>query len=395
MKKHIIITLLSFAATGVLLFSGCSNEPVVVNNYYTTNNDGAVQSTVSESIASGSSSASSVPSSESSTASKTDSKPKTDQPIDTNLVVGINYTVTGTTNYLAVRNAPAYDGNNEIAKMKNGDELTIQSQNVYGDKGEYCYITALTGAAKGQSGYVNKNYITPSVSKTNTTTQQTNSAKTESQKTENKSAGNTVSQTDTASSEPEQSPDYVSMLREYAESGAWKNDCDPNTEIGSPASCNDLSYSIFDLDSNGIPEMLIYATAPEMSGPRVMSASSFCVISDGQVKTIESGSTSGGTIGGSTVGLCEEKTTGRLMIYKNTYTGGFGGNASGYSVYSFYNSVLTQELNVSQITYMDTSLGSDEYTINGQSSTMEETSAKIGKYDYVSSQNISSKITTY
>ena len=54
--------------------------------------------------------------------------------------------------------------------MHNGDELTVESQNVYGDKGEYCYITAISGDAAGKSGYVNKNYITPSSKKTTSST---------------------------------------------------------------------------------------------------------------------------------------------------------------------------------------------------------------------------------
>lgn len=357
------------------------SQPVEINNYYITNSEGNVESTVSEV------SMPEVSSAVSSAVSKTESKANNSTTAtDSNLIVGINYTVKGTTNYLALRNAPAYDGNNEIAKMKNGDELTVQSQNVYGDKGEYCYVTALSGSAKGQSGYVNKSYITPSAEKTTSVAQSSNPKNTDSK---------AVSQQETVSSNNEQSTDYVAMLREYAESGAWKSDCTPTTEIGSPSSCNNLSYKIFDLDGDGVPEMLIYATAPELSGPKVMSASSFCVISGKEVKTIDSGSTSGGTIGGTTVGLCEEKSTGRLMIYKNSYTGGFGGNASDYIFYSYYNGSLTQEVVTHQISYMDTSLGSDEYTINGANSSIEEISAKIGEYEFISDQNIPSKITTY
>lgn len=70
------------------------------------------------------------------------------------------------------------------------------------------------------------------------------------------------------------------------------------------------------------------ATASELGGSKVMSVSSFCVISGKEVKTIVSGSTSEETIGGTTAGLCEEKSTDRLIIYKNSYTGGFGGNVS-------------------------------------------------------------------
>lgn len=373
--KRLYKTIFAICTIGTLLLSGCSIEPVVVNNYYTNSNNNSVSSESVDSTDESSAAERTESKSVSSVASQAE---KNDQQTDSNLIVGINYTVTGTKNYLAIRNAPAFDANNEIAKMKNGDELTIQSQNVYGDNGDYCYVTAVTGTAKGQSGYVNKNYITPSEKKSATSSQQDAQKEVESQNIK-----------------IEDPKDYVSMLREYAESGAWKTDCDPGTEIGDPSSCNDLSYNIFDLDGDGVPEMLIYATAPELSGPRIMSASSFCVISNNSVVTIESGSTSGGTIGGTTVGLCEEKSSGRLMIYKSSYTGGFGGNASGYDFYSYSNSSLVNELSTYQVTYFDTSMGSDEYTINGNTSSAEKIASKIGEYEFISDQSISSKITTY
>ncbi len=197
MKVFNKISKTCLVATALLLaLPACTDQPVVVNNYYTTNSDGSVQSVASEQAVPDVSSKEEVSvSSETSTITSTINS--TSPQTDSNLVVGINYTVTGTKNYLAIRNAPAYDGNNEIAKMKNGDELTIQSQNVYGDKGEYCYITPLSGAAKGQSGYVNKNYITPSTTKTNSSAKTTSSetatskasesSKTAESKTESKS----------------------------------------------------------------------------------------------------------------------------------------------------------------------------------------------------------------
>ena len=165
-KKLSIVIMIAF----MLCLIGCTEqEPVQVNNYYITNSDGSVQSAIpdvnvptvsTESKVDNSSTTSQVVSSESKATTVTVNT-------DSNLVVGITYTVTGTKNYLALRNAPAYDGSNEIAKLKNGDEVTIQSQNVYGDKNEYCYVTALSGSASGQSGYVNKAYLTPSTNKSN------------------------------------------------------------------------------------------------------------------------------------------------------------------------------------------------------------------------------------
>ena len=168
--KHIKGTSIAIIAGVMIALAGCTDQqPVQVNNYYITNSDGNVQSAIpdvnvptvsTESKVDNSSTTSQVVSSESKATNVTVNT-------DSNLVVGITYTVTGTKNYLALRNAPAYDGSNEIAKLKNGDEVTIQSQNVYGDKNEYCYVTALSGSASGQSGYVNKAYLTPSTNKSN------------------------------------------------------------------------------------------------------------------------------------------------------------------------------------------------------------------------------------
>ena len=167
-KKRLSIVIV----VGVMIaLAGCTDQqPVQVNNYYITNSDGSVQSAIPDVNVPTVSTESKVDSS--STTSQVFSNESKETTVtvntDSNLVVGITYTVTGTTNYLALRNAPAYDGSNEIAKLKNGDEVTIQSQNVYGDKNEYCYVTVLSGSANGQSGYVNKAYLTPSTNKSNT-----------------------------------------------------------------------------------------------------------------------------------------------------------------------------------------------------------------------------------
>ena len=122
------------------------------------------------------------------------SRPK--QDVDPDLTAGGTYVVTGTKNYLAIRTEPCYDGANEIAKMQNGDELTVLTQNVYGNNGEYCYITAISGEAAGTTGYVNKNYITPAKS----------SAATPSQKTTPPSNSVPARPTATPSEQPDDSP---------------------------------------------------------------------------------------------------------------------------------------------------------------------------------------------
>ena len=63
-----------------------------------------------------------------------------------------SYRVTGTKNYLALRNAPSYDQANEIAKLHNGDIV----QFVNSGNGTYWYVSSSKGY-----GYVNKNYLKP------------------------------------------------------------------------------------------------------------------------------------------------------------------------------------------------------------------------------------------
>ena len=70
---------------------------------------------------------------------------------------GNNYTVTGTTNYLALRSFPGYDGGNEIGKLYNGETVQLID---YGN-GSYWYVCS---PKLGINGYVNKKYLTPAAS---------------------------------------------------------------------------------------------------------------------------------------------------------------------------------------------------------------------------------------
>ena len=62
------------------------------------------------------------------------------------------YYVTGTTYYLALRNAKAYDASNEIGKLHNGEFVNVQDTS----DSTYWYVYAPTLA---KYGYVNKNYL--------------------------------------------------------------------------------------------------------------------------------------------------------------------------------------------------------------------------------------------
>ena len=67
-------------------------------------------------------------------------------------VSGTKYYVTGTTYYLALRNARAYDAANEIGKLHNGDYVYVQDTS----DSTYWYVYA---PQLNKYGYVNKNYL--------------------------------------------------------------------------------------------------------------------------------------------------------------------------------------------------------------------------------------------
>ena len=67
-------------------------------------------------------------------------------------VSGMVYYVTGTTYYLALRNAKAYDASNEIGKLRNGEYVYVQDSS----DSTYWYVYAPT---LGKYGYVNSNYL--------------------------------------------------------------------------------------------------------------------------------------------------------------------------------------------------------------------------------------------
>ena len=62
-------------------------------------------------------------------------------------------TVTGTKNYLAIRNAAAYDDKNEIGKLYNGTKIQIRP-----DLKSGAYVWAYASSIN-KEGWVNGNYV--------------------------------------------------------------------------------------------------------------------------------------------------------------------------------------------------------------------------------------------
>ena len=62
-------------------------------------------------------------------------------------------TVSGVKNYLALRNAPAYDEKNEIAQLHNGDRIQIRNDIKSG-----AYVWAYASSVN-KEGWVNASYV--------------------------------------------------------------------------------------------------------------------------------------------------------------------------------------------------------------------------------------------
>ena len=187
---------------------------------------------------------------------------------------------------------------------------------------------------------------------------------------------------------------YVEQLRQYAESGAWKADCE-NRDGAVPEECNDLAYSIFDLDEDGIPEMLVYASAPQLGGPRLMTMSAFCVIENEAISIVLSGSTCGGTMGGTTISMVCRKDTQELQIVDNMYAGGFGGNANENHYYTYSKGSVSEVSYAKAVSYFNPDNGTDEYIVNGENVTSDDVKAHNEVYERIAPDNIGSYIETY
>ena len=193
-------------------------------------------------------------------------------------------------------------------------------------------------------------------------------------------------------SEPETQPvDYEQMYNDFINSGTWRTY--DNAFDGRDVSVNDCNIentSIFDLDGNGVPELLLYATAKNM-GPQLMSVSAFYTIVDNHIVTLLVGSTCGGTLGGETVSLAEENGTGSLYVGSFGHIGGFGGTGGYTSIYTYSNSTLYLYTNYTATEYQNSSMGTNEYKVNSVNVSREEYFAESDKYKMIYPKDVSSK----
>ncbi len=142
---------LSVCAFTLIASAGCGKqESVQKNNDYIVNSNVSAQQITSD-ISSEPVEAESVP----------------EDAVDPDLIVGGSYTVDGLTHYLALRNEPTYDTGSEIGQLKNGDNVMVTVNKIYGDSGEYCYVKVTSGSENGKEGYVNKYYLKAGASGSN------------------------------------------------------------------------------------------------------------------------------------------------------------------------------------------------------------------------------------
>lgn len=200
---------------------------------------------------------------------------------------------------------------------------------------------------------------------------------------------------DESATEQEKISEYVEMLRNFAESGEWKNHCVIYEGDGvEPSQCSELQYSIFDIDRNGIPEMLVYAEEPHMSS-NYMSMSCFCVIENEKISVALSGNTTDGSIGGSKVSMVCKTDTGELQIASNRHVGGFGGKMFENNYYSYHNGSLEKELCIESTTYFNLNNGENEYLVDGVAVTSDELDLHIASYKWINICQISSYTEVY
>ena len=188
---------------------------------------------------------------------------------------------------------------------------------------------------------------------------------------------------------------YVEQLRSFAESGEWKSKFEKENLDADPGECNELEYKIFDMDGNGIPEMLIYASAPQLGGSHLMSMSCFCIIENNEISFVLSGSTTDGSMGGTTISMVKRKDSGELQIAKSLKVGGFGGDMLKNHYYSYRDALLKEEKFISKTTYFNADNGTDEYIIDGSSVSVDEVDRQLAEYEWIKADDIPSYIETY
>lgn len=131
--------------------------------------------------------------------------------------------------------------------------------------------------------------------------------------------------------------DYVSLLNEFVSSGKWaklseteikdtnsvfSDEIISYNDISNPEdwSINEESKHIFDMDGDGIPEMLLSIEHNEWRGPSGAATNTELVtIKDGKAKIIMNAYWTGGSMRGDSISVCKNNTDNRYYVAYNSH----------------------------------------------------------------------------
>lgn len=155
----------------------------------------------------------------------------------------------------------------------------------------------------------------------------------------------------------------------YIASGKWRSYTAFGEDIQNDTKLLEPEYAVFDFNGDGNYEMLLFSKGTD-TGPRQASHSEFCTIENGEVKRLLSAAESAGTMGGNNIRLRYDDSTDKFYIGDGYYSGGWGGQASGSTLYT-----MSSGGSLEQVLKIDQSIefnGNEEYKLDDKNTTKEE-----------------------
>lgn len=209
--------------------------------------------------------------------------------------------------------------------------------------------------------------------------------------------------------------EYVSLLNEFVSSGSWTriseteiqdnhslfgSDIMSYNDIINPSewSVTDENKHIFDMDGDGIPEMLLRIEHSEWGGPAgPASNTEFVAIKNGRASIIMNAYWTGGTMRGNSISVCKNSTDSKYYIAFNSQLHVDAGNNSSSNTYYAYSNGNASEINnITKASSYDWSNGNSEpnitCTINGSESTESEFDNIVNSYAIVPFDELSNLV---
>ena len=210
--------------------------------------------------------------------------------------------------------------------------------------------------------------------------------------------------------------EYVSLLNEFVSSGSWAkiseteiqdnhslfgSDVMSYNDIINPSewSVTDENKHIFDMDGDGIPEMLLRIESSEYTAGPTGPASNteFVAIKNGRASIIMNAYWTGGTMRGNSISVCKNSTDSKYYIAFNSQLHVDAGNNSSSNTYYAYSNGNASEINnITKASSYDWSNGNSEpnitCTINGSESTESEFDNIVNSYAIVPFDELSNLV---